>query len=196
MRLVPRLPRMIKLPQRVTMPAQIEQALGLDHPKQGPRQPVPRLLAWSVLVGGGAAAATVRDLRILTPRGEAIVRSWDAVDQAVWDQDSRMLVVSWVGTRKTTPLEIQDDIGRLPEVVRERVQSSVVLSASVPMPRGKPARVALRRSPEGTVFGQSLLPPGLKPDAPDVKPVIDQALADLWAEAGEQGLNAGAPPAI
>ncbi|GLY18050.1 hypothetical protein LWF15_27160 [Kineosporia rhizophila] len=190
MRLVPRLPRLIKLPQRVTMPPETEKALGLDQPRQ------PRLLAWSVLVGGGAAAATVRDLRIVTPRGERIVRSWSEVDHAVWDQDSAMLVIWWVGTRKTTPLEIQDDIGRLPEVVRERVQSSVVLTASVPMPRGKPARVALRRDPEGRLVAQSLLPPGLKADAPDVKPVIDQALADLWAEAGEQGLNAGAPPVL
>ncbi|MCD5311702.1 hypothetical protein [Kineosporia babensis] len=181
---------MIKLPQRVTMPAEIEQALGLDRPG------TPRLLAWSILVGGGAAAATVRDLRIVTPRGETIVRSWDAVDQAVWDQDSQMLLVSWVGTRKNTPLEIQDDIGRLPEVVRERVQSSVVLAATVPMPRGKPARVALRRDPEGRLLAQSLLPPGVKADAPEVKSVIDGALADLWAEAGEQGLNAGAPPAL
>jgi hypothetical protein len=189
-RLIPRLPQMIRLPQRVTMPAETERALGLDQPGAS------RLLAWSVLVGGGAAAATVRDLRILTPRGEQVIRTWDAVDHAVWDQDSAMLVIWWVDTRKTTPLEIQDDIGRLPEVVRERVQSSVVLTASVPMPRGKPARVALRRDPDGRLLAQSLLPPGLKADAPDVKPVIDRALADLWAEAGEQGLNSGAPPAI
>lgn len=184
-----RLPR-FGFAQRVKMPAEIEQALGLDQPG------VSRLLAWSVLVGGGAAAATLRDLRIVTPRGEKIVRTWDAVDHAVWDNESSMLVVWWVDTRKTTPLEVQDDIGRLPEVVRERVQSSVVLTASVPMPRGKPARVALRRDPQGQLVAQSLLPPGIKADAPDVAPVIEEALAALWAEAGEQGLNAGAPPAI
>ncbi|GAA3624269.1 hypothetical protein GCM10022223_46650 [Kineosporia mesophila] len=184
MRLIPRRPK------RAVMPDGMEQALGLDEPGTA------RLLAWSVLVGGGAAAATVRDLRIVTPRGERMVHTWDAVDRAVWDQDSRMLVIWWVHSRKTTPLEIQDDVGRLPEVVRERVQSSVVLSASVPMRRGKPAKVALRRDPDGRLLAQSLLPPGLRADAPDLKPVIDQALADLWAEAGEQGLNAGAPPAI
>jgi hypothetical protein len=184
MRLIPR------LPQRVTMPTEMERALGLDQPG------TTRLLAWSVLVGGGAAAATLRDLRIVTPRGQQIVRSWDAVDHAVWEQNSRMLMIWWVDTRKTTPLEIEDDIGRLPEVVRERVQASVVLTASVPMPRGKPARVALRRDPDGNLIAQSLLPPGLKADAPDVRLLIDQALVDLWAEAGEQGLNAGLPPAI
>jgi len=193
MRLIPRLPGLLRLPQRVTMPAGIEQALGLDEPG------TPRLLAWSVLAGGGAAAATLRDLRIVTPRGERLVRTWDAVDHAVWEQNSRMLVVWWVDTRKTTPLEIEDDIGRLPEVVRERVQASVVLTASVPIRSakgGKPARVALRRDPDGRLLAQSLLPPGVKADAPEVKALIDEAIAELWAEAGEQGLNAGAPPSI
>lgn len=190
MRLIPRVPQLLRLPPKVVMPAEVRQALGLDDPAAS------RLLAWSVLVGGGAAAATRDDLRIVTPRGDRVVRGWEHVDHAVWDQDSSMLVVWWVNSRRTTPLEIQDDIGRLPEVVRERVQSTVVLTASVPLPRGKPARVALRRDRAGRLLAQSLLPPGVKADAPEVKPVIDRALADLWAEAGEQGLNAGAPPAL
>lgn len=190
MGLVRRLPQMLRLPQRVEMPPQIVQALELDRPG------VTRLLAWSVLVGGGAAAATVADLRILTPRGEQIVRTWDEVDHAVWDQDSRMLVIWWVHTRRTTPLEIEDDIGRMPEVVRERVQSSVVLTASVPLPNGRTARVALRRDPAGRLIAQSLLPPGTRADAADVRPVVEQALADLWAEAGEQGLNAATLPGL
>ncbi|GAB6898202.1 hypothetical protein [Kineosporia succinea] len=184
MKLIPRLPR------KAVMPEGMSESLGLDEPG------TPRLLAWSILVGGGAAAATTRDLRIVTPRGERMVRSWDAVDQAVWEQNSRMLVIWWVDTRKTTPLEIQDDVGRLPEVVRERVQSSVVLSASVPMPRGKPARVALRRDPDGQLIAQSILPPGVKAEDPRVRAVIEAALADLWADAGERELNAGAPPAL
>ncbi|MBT0770859.1 hypothetical protein KIH74_18090 [Kineosporia sp. J2-2] len=184
MRLIPRLPR------RAIMPAEMEQALELDRPGTS------RLLAWSVLVGGGAAAATLHDLRVITPRGEKMVRGWETIDHAVWDQDSRMLVIWWVDSRRTTPLEIQDDVGRLPEVVRERVQSTVVLTASVPLTRGKPARVALRRDAHGELLAQSLVPPGVKPDAPEVAQAIDRALAELWAEAGEQGLNAGAPPAI
>jgi len=182
--------QILRLPQRVTMPTPMVTALELDGPG------VSRLLAWSVLVGGGAAAATVQDLRILTPRGDRMIRTWDEIDHAVWDQDSSMLVIWWVHTRRTTPLEIEDDIGRLPEVVRERVQSSVVLTAGVPMPHGRPARVALRRDPQGRLIAQSLLPPGISADDPDVRPVIERALAELWAEAGEQGLNAGALPGL
>jgi hypothetical protein len=166
------------MPRRVTMPPEMAEALGLDR-----REPGERLLAWSVLVGGGAAAATTTRLRIATPRGAVLVEPWMAVDHAVWDQDSRTLVVRWVNSRRTTPLEIQDDVGRLPEVVRERVQSSVVLTASVPLSNGRAGRVALRRGPDGTLTGQMLAPPGVRADAPDVAAGLAAALETLWAEA-------------
>ena len=170
------------------MPAELLQALGL-----GPGE---RVLAWSSLVGGGAAAATIRGLRIITPRGKLISRSWVGVDHAVWDQDSAMLVVWWVDSRQPTPLEILDDVGRLPEVIRERVQASVVLSTSVVLPGGPIARVALRRDASGELSAQSLLPPGVRADAPDVARLLQKATAGLWAEAGEVGLSTTPPPPL
>jgi hypothetical protein len=178
-------------PRRVSMPAEVVSALSLDSLDRGNR-----LLAWSSLVGGGVAAATRDDLRIVTPRGQRMIRPWVEVDHAVWEQDSRMLVVWWVDSRRTTPLEIQDDVGRLPEVVRERVQSSVVLTASVPLPGGRSGRVALRRGADGQLSVQSLLPPGVRPDAPGVAPLVRAATDQLWAEAGDIGLNEGGPPPL
>jgi hypothetical protein len=174
------------LPRKAILPAEVAQALELG--------PGDRLLAWSSLVGGGAAAATVRDLRIVTPRGKRMVHSWVDVDHAVWEQDSRMLVIWWVGSRRTTPLEIHDDVGRLPEVIRERVQSSVVLTAPVPLADGRAARVALRRNADGELVAQSLVPPGVRADAPDVAPRLERAIEALWTDAGH--LNYGAPPGI
>ena len=173
------------------MPTEMSDALELGRSSSGGR-----LLAWSSLVGGGAVAATVQELRIVTPRAEKIFRPWSDVDRAVWEQDSRTLVVWWVGSRRTTGLEIQDDVGRLPEVIRERVQSSVVLSATVPLPNGRNGRVALRRGPDGVLLAQTLVPPGTKEDAPDVAPVLAAALASLWSEAGDHGLNETAVPKI
>jgi hypothetical protein len=173
------------------MPADMAATLGLG--RGGRRE---KLLAWSVLVGGGAAAATVGDLRILTPRGRQIIRPWVDVDHAVWEQDSRMLVIWWVDSGRTTPLEIQHDVGRLPEVIRERVQSSVVLTASVPLPGGRPGRVALRRATDGTITAQSLLPPRVRADDPEVADVLAEAVAALWSEAGDMGLNQGDPPSL
>ena len=179
------------MPRRVTMPAEMLEALELAESRSGNR-----LLAWSTLVGGGAAAATIKDLRIVTPRGTKLFQPWVQVDHAVWEQESRTLVIWWVGSRRTTPLEIQDDVGRLPEVIRERVQASVVLTASVPLPNGRAGRVALRRGPEGVLVAQALVPPGVKEDAPDVAPLLAAAVEALWSEAGDHGLNETAIPGL
>lgn len=166
------------------MPADVAQALGVAGE---------RVLAWSALAGGGAAAATVDGLRIVTPRGVLVSRPWLEVDHAAWDQDSRMLAVWWVGSRQTTPLELLDEEGRLPEVIRERVQSSVLLSSTVALPGGRTARVVLRKGPGGALVTQHLLPPGTRADAPDVAPVLARAEAALRAEVG--GLqDRGLPP--
>jgi hypothetical protein len=158
------------------MPDEAAKALGLTDSD--------RVLAWSLLAGGGAAAATVDGLRIITHRGKLISREWLEVDHAAWDQDSAMLAVWWVGSRQTTPLEIVDDEGRLPEVVRERVQASVVLSTEVPLPGGRSGRVALRRGPDGRLVTQNILPPGVKPDAAGVAQRLARAAAELRSEAG------------
>jgi hypothetical protein len=179
------------MPRRVTMPAELREALGLTESRSAGR-----LLAWSSLVGGGVAAATIKDLRIVTPRGTKIFRSWSEVDHAVWEQESRTLVIWWVDSRRTTGLEIQDDIGRLPEVIRERVQSSVVLTASVPLPNGRAGRVALRRGADGALVAQALVPPGVKEDAPEVAPLLAAAVEALWSEAGDHGLNETAVPGL
>jgi hypothetical protein len=178
------IPRLRHRPDRAILPPEVSEVLELGRLRSGER-----LLAWSLLVGGGAAAATIKDLRIVTPRGKKIIRPWVDVDHAVWEQESGMLVIWWVDSRQTTPLEIQDDVGRLPEVIRERVQSSVVLTASVALPGGRPGRVALRRTTDGQLSAQSLVPPGVKRDSPQVAALLAAAEAALWSEAGDPGLN-------
>jgi hypothetical protein len=173
------------------MPADAAEALGLSGSD--------RVLAWSLLAGGGAAAAMADGLRIVTPRGKLISREWLDVDHAAWDQDSAMLAIWWVGSRQTTPLEIVDDEGRLPEVVRERVQASVVLSSDVALPGGRSAKVALRRGTDGRLVTQNVLPPGVKADAAGVAQRLEKAAAELRSEAGMRGAGASAgdsPPSI
>jgi hypothetical protein len=179
------------MPRRAVMPAEMLEILELAELPSGNR-----LLAWSSLVGGGAAAATIKDLRIVTPRGTKLFRPWLHVDHAVWEQESRTLVIWWVDSRRTTGLEIQDDVGRLPEVIRERVQASVVLTASVPLPNGRVGRVALRRDPDGALVAQALVPPGVKDTAPDVAPLLAAAVEALWSEAGDHGLNETPVPGL
>ena len=75
---------------RPVVPPELAEELGVGRD---------RVLAWSWLAGGGAAAALVTGLRIVTPRGERLAHEWMDVDHATWDQDSSMLLVWWVGTR-------------------------------------------------------------------------------------------------
>src|SRR3712207_1651739 len=132
----------LRLRRRPTLPADAVEALGLA--------PDQRVLAWSSLAGGGVAAATIEGLRVLSPRGQLLRRPWVDVDHAAWDQDSRTLAVWWVGSRVPTPLELGEG-SFLPEVVHERVRSSVVLTREVALPGGRTATVALRQAADGTL---------------------------------------------
>ena len=162
---------------RPALPAEQAVALGIGRGD--------RVLAWSSLVGGGVAVALVGGLRVLTPRGERLLHDWTDVDHAPWDGDSSMLLVWWVDSRRPTPLEVQDDVGGLPEAVRERVQSSVLLTTGVPLPDSGDGRIALRRNASGQLTVQALLPPGVRDDDPRVKEALAAAIDSLWAEAGD-----------
>ena len=105
------------------------------------------------------------------------------VDHAAWDADSRTVAVWWTGRRVVTPLEVEDD-SRLPEVIRERVQASVLLTGTVEVPGGRQVRVALRRGHDGTVSAQALPPPGVRLDEPGVAERVSAVVAELRAEAG------------
>ena len=153
---------------RPALPSELAGALGIGR--------TDRVLAWSSLVGGGAAAALVTGLRILTPRGERLEHEWTDVDHATWADGSSMLLVWWVGSRRPTPLEVQDDVGGLPEVGRERVQSSLLLTVGMPLPGRTAGRVALRRSASGRIMAQALLPPGVSEDDPRVRDALAAAM--------------------
>lgn len=162
---------------RPAVPAEPAAELGIGR--------ADRVLAWSCLVGGGVAVALVGGLRVLTPRGERLAHDWTDVDHATWDDASSMLLVWWVGSRRPTPLELLDDVGGLPEVVRERVQSSVLLTVGVSLPGRGAGRVALRRNASGRIMAQALLPAGVSDDDPQVKEALAAAMDSLWAEAGD-----------
>jgi len=84
--------------RRASLPQVARDLLGID--------PGSIVLAWSSLAGGGWAAATPAGLRAVLPDGDQVDRPWTDVDHAAWDQDSRMLAVWWVGSRRSTPLEV------------------------------------------------------------------------------------------
>ncbi len=167
------------------LPAELADALPLD--------PGERVLAWSPLLGGGAVAATVRGLRARTPLGRTVHRDWSDVQRASWDAASGTLAVSWVDSRQVTPLELTA-AGRLPDVVHERVRSSVVLSREIELPGGRAVWVALRRSADGSVVTQAVPSPGVRLDEPGVAAAVrraEQALRDDVGAVDPPGAHGG-----
>jgi hypothetical protein len=161
---------------RTRLPDAAREALGLPADV--------RVLAWSSLVGDGWAAALPAGLRAVLPGALRVERPWTDVDRVAWDRDSRMLVVWWVGSRRATPLEVQDQGSFLPEVIHERVRSSMVLVREVPLPDGRTVRVALRRTDDGTLSTQVVPGRGVRMSDPEVAALVDRARAALLDEAG------------
>ena len=172
---MPLLPGLSRLAgRRAVLPAEAARALGVQDE---------RVLAWSSLPGDGVAAATVQGLRVLTPMGKLIRRPWVDVSHVAWDEDSRTLAVWWVGSRQPLPVELPEHTF-LPEVVHERVRSSVLLSRDVPVAGRTAVWVALRQDSDGTFTTQAVAPPGVRLDEPEVATAVAAAQAALRSEAG------------
>jgi hypothetical protein len=161
--------------RRPALPADARAALELGDDD--------RVLAWSGLVGGGWAVATPATLRFLLPSGTRVARPWTDVDHVAWHAESGMLAVWWVGTRLPTGLELLD-ASPLPEVVHERVQSSVVLARDVALPGGRTVWVALRKADDGTLTTQTVPARGVRMTDPEVTVLVARAVAALRDEAG------------
>jgi hypothetical protein len=173
----PRLGRLARRPaRRPPLPPENAAELGVEDE---------RVLAWSPLVGNGIVVASVQGLRVRTPQGRLVRRPWTDVDHAAWDEDSGTLAVWWVGSRIPTPLEVGDS-SFVPEVVHERVRSSIVLTREVPLGDGRSAFVTLRKGADGVLSTQVLPPKGRRLE-PEGTALVRRAEAALLEEAGGDG---------
>ncbi|WP_242496339.1 hypothetical protein [Xylanimonas protaetiae] len=147
--------------------------------------PAERTLAAGELKGGGWAAAVPAALLVAPAEGPVQGRPWSDVDRASFDPQHGLVTVTWVdGTAPLKVRPVDPARSRLPQVVRERVEWSVVLGEEVPLPGGRSARVAVRRSVDGTMFSQVLAGPGVDLDDPAVAPLVDAAERHARAAAG------------
>jgi hypothetical protein len=161
--------------RRPQLPDDAARAVGLE--------PGERVLAWSLLAGGGVAVATLEGLRAFTPFGKVVRRAWTEVDHVVWEAQSGTLAVWWVGSRQPLPLEPERP-GALAEVVHERVQASLVLAQEVPLNAGLRVMIALRKAADGTLSTQVVPSPGVRLDDPQVAERVRVATAALREDAG------------
>lgn len=111
-------------------------------------------------------------------------REWADVDRATYDTDSNVIRVHWVDGDESTPLMLDGRRSVLPQVLRERVQWSVVLAEPVKLPGGRSARVAVRRRADGELFSQVIGGGDVDLTDPDIADVIDAAEARVRNAAG------------
>jgi hypothetical protein len=109
-----------------------------------------------------------RDLRI----------PWDRVASATWDDP--ILRVVTTGPRETYELALHEE-GQLPEVIRERVQASILVSEHVMLRGDSGARFSARREPAGDaeVRWTVTFDAGLDPQDADLRELAERALDRL-----------------
>jgi hypothetical protein len=123
------------------------------------------------------------DTALHFPDGTAMVRlPWERVEQAVW-KDGVLLVREVGGGRHVVRLA---DPGSVPEAVRERVTSTVVVSTHVKLPSGGGVRVTARRPAKGGGEPRWTLifDPGLDPSDPGLLAQAEQAMEDIRHQTG------------
>jgi hypothetical protein len=165
-----------RLGRRTTLPSLVRAELDLHRGE--------RVLAAGRLLGGGWVVATNRALHTTGP-GDPLRRTWDEVAVAVWSDTASMLQVTWVDGRRPLTVELVPGEGLLPEVVRERVESSVVLARRFTVQGRRGVRVAVRRAHHGAELStQVIADRGIDLEEPAVAARVRAELADLREQAG------------
>lgn len=142
-------------------------------------------LAQAAATDGTWAVATRAALVLVGPGDAVVQRPWCDVDRAAFEPASSVLTVEWVDREPPLTLSLEpEQRTSLPQVVRERVQWSVVHAEPVALPGGRSARVAVRRTTDGEIFSQAVAGPGVDLDDPAVAGVIDAAEARVRNAAG------------
>jgi hypothetical protein len=165
--------------RRSSLPARVRTVLGLERGE--------RVLAAARLRNGGWLVATTLALHVTGPEGSAETsrHSWDRVAGAVWSDTAAMLQVTWVDGGRQLVVELAGEDGLLPEVVRERVEASVVLTRRFEVQGRRGVRVAIRRAHHGAELRtQVVADRGVDLTDPAIAARVAVELADLREQVG------------
>lgn len=166
------------------LPAQVREGLGLARGE--------RVLAHAVLAAGGWLVATTRSLVLVDPiDGPAsgpgtprLAAAWHDVAEATWNSDDRTLHVRWVSGNEPQVFLLDEQRTALPEVVRERVMSTFVLSQRVDVRGRRGVTVAVRRRADASLVVQAVADPGVDLQRPGVADAVVAAARDLRIQVG------------
>lgn len=143
-----------------------------------------KVLAAAALEDGAWVVGTHGRLVVAGKAGELRVdRPWSDVDTAAWDGDTGRLTVVWMaGVPSVLTLTDAGQV-RLPMLVRERVESSVIARQLVSVRGHGGARLVVRRVDERLVV-QTAFDPGTDPADPAVAEAVSRGKAELADRVG------------
>jgi hypothetical protein len=164
-----------RTPRPQTLPDDVRSGLGLDRGE--------RVLAAAPLDDGGWVVTS--SVALLVARaGPVLRRPWHEVAEATWEPENREVAVRW-----STPgepgllLRLGEVPGAVPEVLRERVMSTYVLSQRVAVRGRRGVTVAVRRNAvDGSLLVQSVPDEGIDLRRPETA----ERVAAMARQLGEQ----------
>ena len=149
------------------------------------------ILAAVQLIDGQWVAGSRAAVYLPTETADAVRRvGWEKIERAGWDSEESILRV-YETTAFGTPLRVTelkvDDPGRFGQLLRERIDASVLVQRHVPLVGKKGVRVVGRRNPsepDASVTWNFVLDKGLEPDQPGLVDRAEAALASVRDEFG------------
>ncbi len=143
-----------------------------------------RLLAYARTADGGWAAGTDRALHL----GDGRVLGWHQVDQARWVEADQVLEIVTLPEGAAPPQVHRIAIpapGLLPELVRERITSNIVVAERVDLVGSAGARLLARRVPgDATIRWSAVYDAGIDSADPAVQARVRAAVAALHSRLG------------
>lgn len=167
------------------LPPQVREGLGLPRGE--------RVLAHGERADRGWAIATTAALVLVEPIDGPVPgpgtpserRWWHDVAEATWDPGVRAIEIRWVDDSPSRTVLLGEATGRFPEVLRERVMSTYVLSQRLPVRGRRGITVAVRRhAADGSLFTQTVPDDGVEPSRAHVKEQVEALVRDLAEQAG------------
>ncbi|TMR89608.1 hypothetical protein [Nonomuraea basaltis] len=150
------------------LPADVRKSLATE-----PRE---RVLTFATSSDGHVVAT---NLALFLSDGTRV--PYEEIDKASWDEDG-LRVLTMDGTRH---FERISEPRMLPETIRERVNSTIVVNKHVNLPGRGGVRLVARRRPGGEVLGWTLVfDDGLDPSDPGLRAQAEQALEGVRRSMG------------
>lgn len=156
------------------LPAAVRDALELTRGE--------RPLASAPTRGGSYVVATGLALHIPAETGGFLRLPWERIDRASWEADWLHVFQTAGGAEHHVRFT---DPGSVPEIVRERVTSTIMVNQQATLPGGGKVRITGRRSPgTGEVRWAFVFDAGLDPADPGLRAQAEQLLEDLRRQTG------------